>query len=120
MSSAKYMTKAAKRMTRPEREAARLARQILDLGGPKAIERLERMHAKIDKRRKLIPMKIILAKIPWNATETSLKARARRLGISRQYWYSLINEQFRPGADLAQKIADLTGLTVEQIRGSNQ
>jgi hypothetical protein len=59
------------------------------------------------------PMKDILAKIPGK----SLTARAKAVGVSRQTMYVWADEKFRPTDQQAAKIAELTGVPVEIIRG---
>lgn len=105
-------------MTRQEREAARLAQHIINFGGSKAIKRLQRLHAKINRRRNSMPMHSILQAIPWPDSVTNVTEQAEYLGISRQNLYNWISGQSRPGLKMASKIAKLTGLKVEDIRGS--
>lgn len=104
-------------MTTQQHEATRLTQQIVKHGGVRALKRIKRMHAKIDKRRKLTPMATILAKIPWPEADMTLTARAKYLTISRQAYYEWLNERARPSLPQAEKLAQLTGLTVEEIRG---
>lgn len=57
------------------------------------------------------PMTDILAKVPGD----TLAERARQIGVSRQTMYVWAQERFRPGGDVAAKIAELTGVPIEQI-----
>jgi DNA-binding XRE family transcriptional regulator len=104
-----------------QREALLIAQHILNMGDNTA-KRLNRVIDRIEKREKarghLLPMKVVLAKVTWPAEDTTLTARAARLGISRQTWYDWINGKFRPNIQQANKLSELTGLTVKQIRGT--
>lgn len=58
------------------------------------------------------PMKDILAKVPGD----TLKERAEAIGVSRQTMYVWLREKYRPAADQADTISELTGIPVWQIR----
>lgn len=58
------------------------------------------------------PMKEILLKVPGE----TLKDRAERIGVSRQTMYVWMHERFRPSAEQAAIISDLSGVPVWQIR----
>jgi DNA-binding XRE family transcriptional regulator len=58
------------------------------------------------------PMADILAKVPGS----TLKDRAKAIGVSRQTMYVWAHEKFRPGLDQAVIISKLTGVPVWKIR----
>jgi DNA-binding XRE family transcriptional regulator len=60
----------------------------------------------------LHPMADILAKVPGD----TLAARARAIGVSRQTMYVWAQEKFRPSTDQARIIAELTGVSIDEIR----
>lgn len=61
--------------------------------------------------RKRLPMNEILDKIPGN----NVSARARACGVSRQTYYSWLNESFKPRNKRARRLAKLTGLNITEI-----
>lgn len=72
--------------------------------------------ARLQKRIELIvalPMATVLDKLP---SET-VAGRARLLGITRQAYYDWLNEKTRPNHIQAAKLSELTGYSVQQIRG---
>lgn len=60
-----------------------------------------------------LPMSEILKKVPGD----SILKKAANCGISRQAYYAWINGISRPNPTQGKKLAKMTGLTVEQIRG---
>ena len=106
---------AMKRLTKRERE--RLTRKVLDLGNNRhVLKAIERSIARQQKRVDLIavmPMKVILDKMPV-ATPSE---RARLLGITRQAYYDWLNDKWRPNIKQATRLAELTGVSVKEIRG---
>lgn len=106
---------AMKRLTKRERE--RLTKKVLDLGNNRhVLKAIERTIARQQKRVDLItvlPMRVILDKLPVSTPS----ARARLLGITRQAYYDWLNDKWRPNLRQAAKLAELTGVSVKEIRG---
>jgi len=97
-----------------KRQAERLANKLLKLGrNGHALKALERLQARAD----LIigmPMADVLDKI---TEQSTVAGRARLLGITRQAYYDWLHERTRPNPTQAAKLAELTGLSVKEIRG---
>lgn len=97
-------------MKKPTQKALRLAQQIVELND---YDRAARRVHKLKHRRKLIPMSVILDKLPHG----SVNQRAKLLGVSRQCLYDWLSGRTRPNWVQAFKLEKLTGFTVVEIRG---
>lgn len=98
---------------RPTKRATeRLAKNLLKMGNNHhAVRAISRLQTRMELIA-LRPMKDILAML---AVETPTE-RARLLGISRQCLYDWMNEKTRPNLAQAAKLAELTGLSIREIR----
>ena len=67
----------------------------------------------IQDRLAAIPMAMILAEVPGD----SIKAKCKKIGISKQTFHYLKRGVNRPETRLARKLAKLTPYTVAEIRG---
>lgn len=65
------------------------------------------------RQRLALPLADVLDKIPGD----TVVDRAKALGIARQTYYQWLRGVARPNPEQAEKLAKLTGHTVEQIRG---
>jgi DNA-binding XRE family transcriptional regulator len=72
-----------------------------------------RMHKRLTGQLAAVPMSQVMEKVPG----TSLAAKARTLGVTRQTVYAWINGDWRPDGDMAQKLEGLTGFSADAIRG---
>lgn len=59
------------------------------------------------------PMSDVLAKVPGE----SITEKCKRIGITRQAFYSWLRGEYRPSIKQAKRLAQLTGIDVEDIRG---
>jgi hypothetical protein len=100
-----------RKRTRSER-AERLVKRLASLkNGHVALKAMERLEARLE----LKPMALILAKLQPKADSTA--GRARLCGVTRQAYYDWLNEKTRPNKVQAERLAELTGFTVTEIRG---
>lgn len=111
------MTKATK-MTSAQRQPAWLKKYPM-WADEKSLGRIKRLHDKMQAKRKLKPMAKILDMIPWPEKNMTAAQKAKYLGVQRQSYYAWLAGKARPSARYkkAEKIARLTGLTVEEITG---
>lgn len=98
--------------TNAQRERAlKLAERLLELT-PEAEEGLIRRAMQIRDRLKT-PMAMVLDKVPGD----SITAKAAKIGITRQAYYGWLRGEYRPNLKQAKRLANLTGLSAEDIRG---
>jgi DNA-binding XRE family transcriptional regulator len=69
----------------------------------KAVKLLQRMES--------IPMSYVLSKVPG----ATIVDRSEALGVSRQTYYFWMQGRSRPSLPQAERLAELTGITVEDI-----
>jgi hypothetical protein len=62
------------------------------------------------------PMVDILKKVPG----ATVKAKAERVGVSRQCWYDWIKGTYRPTGEQSKRLQRLTGIPAELIRGKGE
>jgi DNA-binding XRE family transcriptional regulator len=63
--------------------------------------------------RVALPMHVVLAKVPG----LSVAAKCRAVGVSRQAYYYWIRGYSRPNVIQSRRLAKLTGLNADDIRG---
>ena len=98
--------------TAAQRERAlKLAEKLIEVA-PQTEQALIRRVLQIRDRLKT-PMADVLAKVPG----ATLTEKCKKLGISRQNYYAWLKGTYRPNRRLAKKLAQLTGLDAEDIRG---
>lgn len=68
---------------------------------------------RIQRRLEAVPMADILECVPG----LSIKDKIRKIGVSRTAYYSWLHGICRPRDRAARKLAKLTGLSVDAIRG---
>lgn len=90
-------------------DARNLAKELLQLEG--AAETIKDV-VKLLKRLELMPMSFILGRIPGH----TITERAARVGISRQTYYYWLQGRSRPSPAQAEKLAEITGVPVADIR----
>jgi hypothetical protein len=94
--------------------AIKIVERLIRAAPNKSVVRFAtRMHDRLSKRRNAIPMSEVIEKIPG----TTVMAKARSLGVTRQAFYYWINGETRPNEKQAKAIHKLTGFSVEEIRG---
>jgi DNA-binding XRE family transcriptional regulator len=89
-------------------ELMKAAKASQDIG---LVDIMSEVHARLRK-----PMADILRKVPG----ATIKQKAARIGISRQAWYDWAKGTYRPTGVQAKKLARLTGVPVEHIRGKGE
>lgn len=95
-------------------ETERALKLVEKLGKVSGLDRIaERMKLKLEARLAAVPMSEVLAKMP----QTSITAKARAVGVSRQTFYLWLHDATRPDEAHAQKLAKITGFSVAEIRG---
>jgi DNA-binding XRE family transcriptional regulator len=62
----------------------------------------------------LLPMSEIMAKVPG----ATVVEKAAEIGVSRQTCYYWLQGRSRPSLEQAERIAELTGISVHDIRGT--
>lgn len=93
----------------PNESALALLDRLLKSGLPPDLqERLVQVQDRI-----LLPMAVVLAKIPGE----TITEKAKAIGVSRQAYYAWLYGRARPNPKQAVVIGKLTGLPPEQIRG---
>lgn len=98
--------------TDAQRERAiKLAERLLKLT-PDAEEGLIRRAMQIRARLKT-PMSMVLDKVPGE----TVTEKAEKIGITRQAYYGWLKGEYRPNGKQAKRLANLTGISVEDIRG---
>lgn len=117
--AAKSAPKPKKRPSAQEREAVRIAKEIIAMGGlSNAMKQIERLKVRQEANANAVPMTTVLAKVPWDAKTSTIVARAKKLQVARQTYYDWLSGKARPNWEQAGVLADLTGYTREQIRGA--
>ena len=94
------------------KSALALANQIETASGKKD-HRLKNMVAKLRRAARAIPMINVLDKVP-GATVTE---KCEIIGVTRQAYYNWRNSVSRPNRTQAKRLARLTGLSADHIRG---
>jgi len=59
------------------------------------------------------PMSVVLAKVPGETVEQ----KCVKIGVTRQNYYAWVRGTYRPNAKQAKKLAQITGLPLDAIRG---
>lgn len=93
-----------------QKAAYNLVKRIIELDpddGTMAYALKMQMHLKL-------PMSVVLEKL-W--PNISVLEKCRRLGVTRQAYYGWMNGLYRPDTKISKKLAQLTGLDEEEIRG---
>ena len=72
-----------------------------------------RLHYQLQRAIAMRPMREILALVPGEGTTT----RAAVIGVSRQAYYRWLEGSARPNERTCRRIAKLTGVPAEEIRG---
>jgi transcriptional regulator with XRE-family HTH domain len=93
------------------REALRL---VKDLGKISPDESVSRAIEKVQRLLTAEPMSMILTHV---LPGESVAAKAKALGVSRQTLYYWINGTTRPNIKQAKRLAKITGVPIEVIRG---
>jgi DNA-binding XRE family transcriptional regulator len=97
--------------TDAQRERAlKLAERLLEIA-PGNLDEGMLMRVQQIRDRLKTPMAQILEKVPGD----SLSDRARRIGITRQCYYAWLRGEYRPNLRQSKRLANLTGLRVEEI-----
>lgn len=89
------------------------ALEIADMAASTTDEALRRDARRMLARISAPPMSEILAKVPGN----SVKEKAEHIGVSRIALWYWINGYNRPRDKAARQIAQLTGYSINEIRG---
>ena len=91
--------------------ALKLAEKLLELTS-ETEEGLFRRVSQLRDRLKT-PMSMVLEKVPGE----TVTEKAAKIGITRQAYYAWRSGEYRPNAKQAKRLANLTGLNAEDIRG---
>jgi DNA-binding XRE family transcriptional regulator len=105
------MAKRVSERTAVVKMAGELMRAAKTGGDAGLVDIMGEVHARLRK-----PMADILRKVPG----ANVKQKAARIGISRQAWYDWSRGIYRPTGVQAKKLARLTGVPVEHIRGKGE
>lgn len=89
-------------------EARQLARELIRLTDGAEQRRAKKLYARLK-----VDMAAVVKRIPG----TTMKAKAKEAHVSRQTLYYWINGETRPNKKQARRIAFLTGLDPDAIRG---
>jgi len=101
----------AKKKTATQRrnEAKRLLSQVVRISPDEGTK----LRAKQIHDRLTLPMTTVLGNVPG----LTVAAKCKKIGVSRQAYYYWIRGMSRPNATQARRIARLTGLAADDIRG---
>jgi hypothetical protein len=91
-------------------EALRLTKRLIRASPDASVARAAQ---KVQRLLTVMPMADILDKVPGS----SIAAKAKALGVTRQTCYYWKDGASRPNLVLARRLAKLTGVPVEVIRG---
>jgi transcriptional regulator with XRE-family HTH domain len=89
-------------------ELMRAAKAGEDLG---LTDLMQEVRARLNK-----PMADILRKVPG----ATVKAKAERIGVSRQAYYDWLKGLYRPTGEQSKRLQRLTGIPAELIRGKGE
>jgi len=90
-------------------QALKLVRQLAVLMPKRGVQS---MMAQIEGWIKM-PMELVLSKVPG----ATVRDKCHLVGVSRQAWYAWLRGESRPNPSQAKRLAELTGLDAEAIRG---
>jgi hypothetical protein len=92
-------------------EALRLAKRLVKESPDASVSRAA---MKVQRLLTAVSMELVLDKV---RPGEPVAAKARAVGVSRQTFYYWINGTTRPNKKQARRLANLTGFSVEEIRG---
>jgi len=96
---------------KPKSEALQLIDRLIAIT-PKTND-VVRAYLVAARDRMRFPMSAVLEKVPG---ETVLE-KCAKIGITRQNYYGWLRDAYRPNAAQAKKLAQITGLDFDDIRG---
>ena len=98
-----------RKVKKPDREVARLVARLVKISPDEGT----RLRAKQIQDRLALPMSVVLGKVPG----LTIAAKCAAIGVSRQAYYYWLRGMSRPNVTQSARIAKLTGLNADDIRG---